>query len=150
MPAHDPHSRPSRRWHGHPAHGSSRHGRDVRATRRRYRPACEGLETRDPPASHPLGPALPGKHYPAPDVQQFVPLLYPPGTSQPTPAEIQRESFVVKGVGRYTIGPGHFDTQTIAIHGYGKPATSNLSRKIHFQYEIFEPRNPTRAVTGVM
>jgi hypothetical protein len=117
---------------------------------RRYCPGFEGLESRDLPSSHPLGPALPGKHYPAPDVQQFVPLLYPPGTPQPTPAEIQRESFVIKGQGRYTIGPGRFDTQTIAIHGYGKPATSNLSRKIHFQYGVFEPRDPTQAVTGVM
>jgi hypothetical protein len=102
------------------------------------------------PSSHPLGPALPGKHYPAPDVRQFVSLLYPPGTPQPTPSEIQRESFVVKGVGRYTIGPGHFDTQTIAIHGFGKPATSNLSRRLHFQYGIFEPKDSTQAVRGTM
>ena len=31
-----------------------------------------------------MAPNLPGKHYPAPDVQQFVPYLYPPGTPQPT------------------------------------------------------------------
>jgi hypothetical protein len=117
---------------------------------RQCRPRLEDLESRDLPSSHPLGPALPGKHYPAPDVRQFVSLLYPPGTPQPTPAEIRRESFVVKGVGRYTIGPGHFDTQTISIHGYGKPATSNLSRRIHFQYQVFEPKDPAQAVTGVM
>ena len=65
-----------------------------------------GLETRELLASHPLGPALPGRHYPAPDVQQFVPILYPPGTPQPTAAEIPRESFDFKGTGHYTIGPG--------------------------------------------
>src|SRR5262249_46661383 len=117
---------------------------------RRCRPGLESLESPDLPSSHPLGPALPGKHYPAPGVQQFLPPLYPPGTPQPPPAEVQREAFVVKGQGRYTIGPGHFDTQIIAIHGYGKPATSNLSRKIHFQYGVFEPKDPTQAVTGVM
>ena len=95
---------------------------------RRCRPGFESLELRDLPSSHPLGPALPGKHYPTPDVQQFVPLLYPSGTPQPTPAEVQRESFVVKGMGRYTIGPGRFDTQTLSIHGYGKQGTSNISR----------------------
>jgi hypothetical protein len=83
-------------------------------------------------------------------VQQFVPLLYPSGTPQPTPAEVQRESIVVKGTGRYTIGPGRFETQTISIHGFGKPATSNISRRIHFQYLIFEPKDTTQAVTGAM
>jgi hypothetical protein len=134
MPAYDPDDRGGR--------SAGRH--------RRYRPACECLEARDLPSSHPLGPALPGKHYPTPDVQQFVPFLYPPGTPQPTAAEVARESFILKGTGRYTIGPGRFDTQPISIHGYGKPATSNFSRKIHFQYAVFEPSDPTQAVTGVM
>src|SRR5262249_11268083 len=110
-------------------------------TSRRCKPRFESLECRDVPSSNPLGPMLPGKHYPTPDVQQFVPLLYHSGTPQPGPAEVARESFVVKGSGRYTIGPGHFDTQTITIHGFGKPATSNLSRRIHFQYVIFEPKD---------
>jgi hypothetical protein len=101
-------------------------------------------------SSHPLGPALPGQHYPALDVQQFVPILYPPGTPQPTAAEVARESFVVKGVGRYTMGPGHFSTQTITVYGHGKPATSNISRRFHFQYAVFEPKDPTQAVTGTM
>jgi hypothetical protein len=121
-----------------------------RDSRRRCRPVLEGLESRDLPTSHPLGPALPGRHYPAPDVQQFVPILYPPGTPQPTPAEVQRESFVAKAVGRYTVGPPHFDTQSLTIHGYGKSATSNLSRGMHFQFILFEPRDPSQPVTGVM
>ena len=119
-------------------------------SRRRLRPAIEGLEVRDLPSSHPLGPALPGHHYPAPDVQQFVSILYPPGTPQPTEAEVARESFVIKGSGNYTIGPGRFDTQSISIHGYGKPATSNLSRRLHFQFLIFEPTDPTQPVTGTI
>ena len=92
-----------------------------------------------------IAPNLPGKHYPyAFDVQQFVPPLYPPGTPQPTAAEVERESFVAKGYGQYTIGPGEFDTQTISIHGFGKPMTSNISRKMHFQFVIFEPVNSSR------
>ncbi len=106
---------------------------------RRSRPRIEALEARDLPASHPLGPALPGRHYPAPDVQQFVPILYPPGTPQPTAAEIVRESFDFKGIGRYTVGPGGFSDQSITIHGYGKPGTSNVSRRLHFQFVINEP-----------
>jgi hypothetical protein len=108
-------------------------------SRRRRRPAVERLEARDLPASNPLGPVLPGVHYPAPDVQQFVSILYPTGTPQPTAAEIQRESFVFKGTGNYTIGPGGFSGQSITIHGYGKPGTSNLSRRMHFQFLISEP-----------
>src|SRR5262249_34563960 len=110
--------------------------------------ACERLETRDLPSSNPLGPALPGKHYPAPDVQQFVPILYPAGTPQPTPAEVQRESFLAKGIGRYTIGPGRFSTQAISIHGYGKSMTRHQPRKMPSQSGIFEPRPPTQAVPG--
>jgi hypothetical protein len=117
--------------------------------RRRCRPALECLEARDLLTSHPLGPALPGEHYPAHDVQQFVPLLYPPGTPQPTPAEVARESFIAKSVGRYTIGPGHFDTQSITIHGFGKSSTSNLSGRMRFQYIIFEPKNPSQPVSGI-
>ena len=120
--------------------------------RRRRRPAIETLETRELLASHPLGPTLPGKHYPAPDVQRYVSILYPPGTPQPTAAEIQRESFEFKGSGNYTIGPGGFSDQSITIHGYGKPGTSNLSRRMHFQFLITEPSAtaPQQAVTGAI
>src|SRR5271170_1133692 len=117
---------------------------------RLWRPRFESLEGRDLPSANPLAPELPGKHYPAPNVQQFVPLLYPPGTPQPTAAEVARESFIAKGYGRYTIGPGQFDTQSLVIHGYGKPMTSNVSRRFHFQYQIAEPVNKGQAVTGVM
>ena len=116
------------------------------------RPLVESLESRELPASHPLGPALPGKHYPAPDVQQFVPILYPPGTPQPTAVEIQRESFDFKGEGHYTIGPGGFSDQSITIHGYGKPGTSNQSRRFHFQFLINEPSSsaPSPVVSGAI
>jgi hypothetical protein len=113
------------------------HDRDRRG--RRSRPWIEVLEKRDLPASHPLGPTLPGRHYPAPDVQQFVPILYPPGTPQPTAAEIARESFDFKGIGHYSVGPGGFSDQALTIHGYGKPGTSNQSRRFYFQFVINEP-----------
>jgi hypothetical protein len=131
MPAHAPHDR-----HGRP--------------RRKRSPILEGLETRRLPSSHPIGPALPGRHDPAADVRQFVPILYPPGTPQPTPAEVARESFVAKAYGSYTVGPGHFNTQSITIRGFGRSATSNMSLRMHFQFVIFEPTNPAQPVTGTM
>lgn len=108
------------------------------------------METRVLLASHPLGPTLPGRHYPAPDVQQFVSILYPPGTPQPTAAEIARESFDFKGIGHYTIGPGRFSDQALTIHGYGKPGTSNQSRNLRFQFAISEPTSTatSQAVYG--
>jgi hypothetical protein len=120
--------------------------------RRRRRPLIERLEDRELLASHPLGPTLPGRHYPARDVQQFVPILYPAGTPQPTAAEIERESFDFKGTGRYTIGPGGFSDQSITIHGYGKPGISNISRRFHFQFVVNEPSSsaPDQVVSGNM
>ncbi len=115
---------------------------------KRLRPRLEGLEDRELMSS--LGPALPGRHYPALDVQQFVPILYPPGTPQPTAAEVKRESFTARSIGYYTVGPGRFSTQSISIHGYGKPSTSNFSRRLHFQFFIFEPSSPSGTVTGVV
>jgi hypothetical protein len=110
----------------------------------------EALETRDLPSAHPIGRALPGRHTAAADVQQFVPLLYPAGTPQPTAAEVARESFVDKAVGRYTVGPGRFATQSLTIHGYGKASSSNLFQNNGFQFYIFEPTDPNAAVTGVI
>jgi hypothetical protein len=119
---------------------------------RRTRPALESLESRELMTAQPLASmvsdSFPGGHPPAADVQQFVSVLYPPGTPQPTAREIQRESFVVKAVGRYTIGPGRFDTQAITIHGFGKPSRSNVSLKSRFQYIMFEPTNPSNPVYG--
>jgi hypothetical protein len=116
--------------------------------RHRFQPVCENLEVRALLTT--IAPNLPGKHYPAPDVQQFVPLLYPPGTPQPTAAEVKRESFVAKGSGTYTIGSGQFSTQSITIHGFGKSMTSNISRKMHFQYVVSEPTDSSSAVSGTI
>jgi hypothetical protein len=117
-------------------------------SRRRLNPAPEGLESRALLSSGPIGVALPGKHATAADVQQFVPVLYPPGTPQPTPAEVQRESFVNKTVGRYEIGPGRFDTQTLTIFGHAKQSGSNQSHRTRVQYLIFEPKDPAKPVYG--
>lgn len=106
---------------------------------RGLRPTPEAMEPRQLLTSHPLGPTLPGRHDPAPDVQPFVPILYPPGTPQPTAAEIRRESFAFKGVGQYTVGPGGFSQQALRIHGYGKPGGSNVSKHMRFQFVINEP-----------
>jgi hypothetical protein len=130
---------------------NARAGKNARGeSRRGLRPQIEGLESRDLMTT--IAPNLPGKHYPAlsPAVQQFAAILYPPGTPQPTAAELQRESFVAKVSGRYTIGPGHFADQTITIHGFGKPGTSNVSQRFHFQFLIFEPTDPSKTVTGAI
>lgn len=118
------------------------------ARSRRMRPMIEGLEGRDLPSS--LGPALPGRHYPALHVQRFVPILYPPGTPQPTADEVKRESFTARAVGDYTLGPGRFSTQSLTIRGYGKSATSNFSSVTRFQFLIFEPSTPGGQVTGAL
>jgi hypothetical protein len=120
------------------------------ACRRQWKPTLEGLETRALLSSGTIGPDRPGRHEPAAAIMQFVPILYPPGTPQPTAAEISRESFVVKAKGSYTIGPGGFSSQTITIHGFGKPGTSNLMLRTHFQFVISEPVNPSQAVTGAI
>lgn len=116
------------------------------------RPTIESLELRTLLTSHPLGPTLPGRHYPAPDVKQFVPILYPPGTPQPTAAEIQRESFDFRGIGHYTVGPGGFSQQSIKIHGYGKAGGSNQSHRTYFQFAVIEPSAsaPSPVVYGNM
>ena len=138
-----------RRGGGRPsARKCRRRGRDACVTR--SCPGFEALETRDLPSSHPIGPALPGQHFPAADVQQFVPILYPPGTPQPTAAEVDRESFVDKAVGRYTVGPGRFDTQSITIHGYGKPSTSNICSREPLPVRHLRAQDPTQPVTGVI
>jgi hypothetical protein len=138
----------------HPAAGEERSDQTMRSDHahdnaRRRRPGFEALEARELLTAHPRAAHFPGGHPSAADVQQFVPVLYPPGTPQPTPAEIQRQSFVLKSLGRYTIGPPRFNTQAITIHGYGKPSTSNVSLKSHFQYILFEPSNPSQPVYGV-
>ena len=92
----------------------------------------------------------PASTIPRPTSSNSCRILYPPGTPQPTAAEVERESFVAKGFGQYTIGPGQFDTQTITIHGFGKPMTSNISRKMHFQFVVFEPTDPSQAVNGTI
>ena len=70
-------------------------GRDLRA----WKAATFPRRTR-------WGRRCPASTIPAPDVQQFVPILYPPGTPQPTAAEVQRESFVAKGYGPIHDRPG--------------------------------------------
>ena len=97
-----------------------------------------------------LGLRFRATHYPARDVTQFIPLLYPPGTPQPTPREVERESFVAKAIGTYTVGPGHFADQELTIKGGGKTATSNASFVARFQFIIFEPKDPSQQVTGVI
>jgi hypothetical protein len=116
--------------------------------RRRLRPGLEVLEGRALLVS--LGPPFPGHHYPAAGVEQFVPLLYPPGTPQPTPREVERESFVAKAVGTYTVGPGRFADQALTIKGGGKSASSNLSFVARFQFNISEPKDPSQPVTGAI
>ena len=117
---------------------------------RRLRPMAEAMESRELMAANPLGPALPGRHVAVAGVQPFVPILYPPGTPQPTAAEIRRESFGFKGIGRYTVGPGQFSNQALTIHGYGKDGGSNVSRHMRFQFVITEPASTatTQAVYG--
>jgi len=81
--------------------------------------------------------------------QQFVPYLYPPARRSPPP---RGQARVVRRQGRWPVHhrSGQFDTQTVTIRGYGKPMTSNISRKLHFQFVIAEPTDPTQAISGTI
>lgn len=117
-------------------------------TRRRRLLCMEVMESRELLSASSSAAPIPGGHASVADVQQFVAVLYPAGTPQPTPQEVQRESFVNKSLGRYTVGPGRFNTQALTIHGYAKLSTSNVSSKTLVQYAIFEPTNPSQPVYG--
>ncbi|MGC8642555.1 MAG: hypothetical protein ACP5XB_22085 [Isosphaeraceae bacterium] len=119
-----------------------------RKSRRTLRLGIEGLENRELLTAHAASQVAGARTALVAQVQQFVPVLYPPGTPQPSAAEIKRQAFVLKSIGRYTVGPPRFNTQAITIHGYAKPATSNVSQKSHIQYILFEPSNPAQPVYG--
>jgi hypothetical protein len=117
---------------------------------RKCQPGVEGLDTRDLLSANVMGEAAARRSATAADVAQFVPILYPAGTPQPTAAEVARETFIAKGVGRYTVGPGRFDTQSLTIRGHGKPATSSFSQNMNFQFLIFEPKDTSQTVNGAI
>ena len=128
--------------------------------RRACRPTLEGLEHRDLPAvASSIDPAL---------LAQFVKVLYspvtttspikvgnqvfPPGTyqvPQPTAAELRRQSFTARFVGRYFVGPPRFSNQAETIHIYsnGKNVTSNQFLRARAQVLLFPPADPNATPT---
>jgi hypothetical protein len=76
--------------------------------------------------------------------------VFPPGTyavPQPTPAEVQRESFWAEFVGKYYVGPPRFSNQAATIHIYsnGPSVTSNQFLKGRAQVLLSPPADPTAA-----
>ena len=141
-------------------------------SRSRRRPTVEVLEARDLPSSSPLSTAAaplrsPPRHPAAvvarPDspygllgkkpsgpfldprlLQQVATVLYPadvpPGA--PTRAEIGRQTFTARWVGKYTIGPPRFSDRASTIHLYGVSGGSNQFLKGKFAIALFPPANP--------
>jgi hypothetical protein len=78
--------------------------------------------------------------------------VFPPGTyavPQPTAAEVKRQSFVARFVGRYYVGPPRFSNQAETIHIYsdGKNATSNQFFLARAQVLLFPPADPNATPT---
>lgn len=61
--------------------------------------------------------------------------------------EIRRETFTVRWVGQYTIGPPRFSDRASTIHLYGVAGGSNQFLKGKFQIAIFPPANPSATAT---
>ncbi|MGO9600233.1 MAG: hypothetical protein ACLP7Q_19790 [Isosphaeraceae bacterium] len=78
--------------------------------------------------------------------------VFPPGTyqvPQPTAAEIKRETFVERLIGRYVIGPPRFSNQAATIHIYSSGANAMSNQFLHSRSQIilFTPADPTAQPT---
>lgn len=134
----------------------------------RYRPGLENLEARDlPSGSHAAASASAGRGTSS-TISQLVGSLYAPVTTtapiqvgnqefpagtyavpQPTADEVRRQTFSVKFVGTYYVGPPRFSDQSETIHIYsnGKDVTSNSSLHGRAQIILFPPADPTAQPT---
>ena len=77
---------------------------------------------------------------------------FPPGTysvPQPTPREVQRQSFWAEYQGTYTVGAPRFSNQSATIHIYsdGRSVTSNQFLNGRGQLLLFPPSDPTATPT---
>jgi hypothetical protein len=77
---------------------------------------------------------------------------FPPGTysvPQPTPSEIQRETFWMEFVGHYYVGAPRFSNQSSTIHIYsnGRNVTSNQSFNARAQVLLLPPADPAASPT---
>jgi hypothetical protein len=78
--------------------------------------------------------------------------VFPPGTyavPQPTDAEVKRQTFTARFVGRYIVGPPRFSNQSATVHIYsnGKNVTSNQFLRGRAQVLILPPADPTASPT---
>ena len=79
--------------------------------------------------------------------------VFPPGTyavPQPTSAEVGRETFVERFVGRYVVGPPRFSNQAATIHIYSNGASAMSNQFLHSRSQIilFTPADPTAKPTA--
>jgi hypothetical protein len=128
-------------------HAGSHPGATVRA---RTPAAVEGARPRTGPVNPALIPGFLQTLYGP--VTTTVPIqignqVFPPGTyavPQPTGAEIRRQSFTERFVGRYYVGPPRFSNQaaTIKIYSNGKNVTSNQFRTGRAEIVLFPPADP--------
>lgn len=97
-------------------------------------------ESRRPALISPFGP-----HNLTPFPQAIAYSLataYPPGTPQPTPHEVVRQTLVSKFTGTYIVGPPRFNNQAyqVVIKGQGM---SNQSFHEYLQMSFFYPKDPS-------
>jgi hypothetical protein len=119
------------------------HAQQERAATRQDRRASARQAHTDSPNG--LQGVLPSGRFLNPKViQQFAPLLYPPGsaTGTATPREIQRETFTGRWVGRYTVGAPRFSDRASTIHAYGTDGGSNQFLKGKLDLVLFPPADP--------
>jgi hypothetical protein len=121
-------------------------------SRRRYRPALEGLEPRDlmshvvPTTSQTGNVRLPNPAF----IQQIVQLLYGPNSQTPmtpTPATVRKQIFVARWEGQYTVGPPRFADRASTIHIFGVSGGANQFLKGKFQIVLFPPSDPSATPT---
>ncbi len=79
---------------------------------------------------------------------------FPPGTytvAQPTPREVDRETFWLEFEGSYSVGAPRFSNQSATIHIYsdGRSVTSNNFLNGRAQLLIFPPSGPTATPTAL-
>jgi hypothetical protein len=128
--------------------------------RRQCLPGVEGLESRDLPSGMAAGtvkvdiPPTASPSFEPPNspvsslyhqplvpnlglITQFVAMAYPAPALQPTQAEINREYFLGKFEGSYTVTPGRFGYQAVTIHGVSVDGGTNQFLHGRMQFTIY-------------
>ena len=132
MRPNDPHDGPSRRR---------------RSLRPRWNPSNGKVLSSTSTAAISSAQAVPAASNTSAEYQRFAWFLYPPGTPQPTPAEIRRESFTLKpwASTRSARPVQHPVSDDPRLRQAGDEQSV---AKSHFQYALFMPSNSSNPIYG--